>query len=148
MEAPGAFHPDCISRSTTCSLKQLRPSESTAHLVGSDAEAAFHSLMPVASLYLMYRAGVTWAGVSPKSFGITTPSGTGGGPPPSPPPSPSSPPPAFPPGTCSTAAVALRVDPELVLDMIVDRGKNKNSISKFLLFRRVDNSYKRSAEEA
>jgi hypothetical protein len=25
--------------------------------------------------------------------------------------------------------------------MIVDRGKNKNSISKFLFFRRVDNSY-------
>jgi hypothetical protein len=33
------------------------------------------------------------------------------------------------------------VDPDLVLDMIVDRGKNKNSISKFLFFRRVDNSY-------
>jgi hypothetical protein len=121
MDAPVAFHPDCISLSTTCSLNRLRPSESTAHFAGSVAEAVFHNVMSVASLYLMYQAGATCAGVRPKSFGRNTPSGTGGGPPPSPPPSPSPPPPPFPPGTWSRAAAAVRVDPELVLDMVVNK---------------------------
>jgi hypothetical protein len=93
MDAPGAFYPDSISGSTTCSLNLLRPSEYTAHLAGSVTDVMFHKLIPVASLYRMYCVRDTYTGVSLKSFAGTTPAGAAGGPPPSPPSPPPSPPP-------------------------------------------------------
>jgi hypothetical protein len=134
--AHGPFHPDCISWSMICSLNLNMPSESTSQLAGSVTEAAFHNLIHIASLYLIYWARATWAGVSPKSFAGTNPASAVGGPPPPPPP----------PGTWSTVAVTLLADHDLALDMIIN---NKNSSSKIIFFGRIYNiAIKRSGEEA